>query len=89
MKSKEEIEQLAESIYHQMFSSNIFVIEQSKGFITGYTQCSLDMADKKYTEKDIIDAVLFGMQKGLSVGKVDETDNNWVNNYINSLIKQD
>lgn len=40
-----------------------------------------------YTEKDIIDAVLFGMQKGLNVGKVEETDNDWVNNYVRSINK--
>jgi hypothetical protein len=49
----------------------------------------LAMADKKYPEEDMIKAILFGMQKGLNVGKVDETDNDWVNNYINSINKQD
>jgi len=39
----------------------------------------------KYTEKDMINAILFGMQKGLNVGKVDETDGDWVNNYVKSL----
>lgn len=38
-----------------------------------------------YTEEDMIEAVLFGMQKGLNVGKIDETDGDWVNNYIKSL----
>jgi hypothetical protein len=38
----------------------------------------------KYTEKDMINAILFGMQKGLNVGKVDETDGDWVNNYVKS-----
>ena len=41
MKTKEEIEQLAERIY----------------FIDGYTQCQQDMADKKYTEEDIREAI--------------------------------
>jgi len=44
---------------------------------------------RKYSEKNIIDAVLFGMQKGLNVDKVEETDNDWVNNYIKSLNKQE
>jgi hypothetical protein len=53
-------------------------------------KCVRDGTVKRmYTEKDIIDAVLFGMQKGLNVGKVEETDNDWVNNYINSLNKKD
>jgi hypothetical protein len=43
---------------------------------------------RMYTEDDIINAVLFGMQKGLNIGKVEETDNDWVNNYVKSLNKQ-
>jgi len=39
----------------------------------------------KYTEEDMINAILFGMRKGLNVGKVDETDSDWVNNYVKSL----
>ena len=46
MKTKEEIEQLAESIYNPMFSSNPFVIAESKGYIKGYTQCQEDITDK-------------------------------------------
>lgn len=49
-------------------------------------KCVRDGVVKRmYTEKDIIDAVLFGMQKGLNVGKVEEIDNDWVNNYVKSI----
>ncbi|CAB4143290.1 hypothetical protein UFOVP450_102 [uncultured Caudovirales phage] len=34
-------------------------------------------------KEQIIDAIFFGMQKGLNVNKVPETDNDWVNNYYN------
>jgi hypothetical protein len=44
---------------------------------------------RMYTEKDIIDAVIFGMRKGLFVGLEAETDCDWVNNYVKSLNKQD
>ena len=40
---------------------------------------------RMYTEKDIIDAVIFGMRKGLSVGLEAETDCDWVNNYVKSI----
>jgi hypothetical protein len=37
---------------------------------------------------EIIDAVLFGMQKGLNINKVSETDNNWLNNYYKETFKK-
>jgi hypothetical protein len=40
---------------------------------------------RMYTEKDIIDAVIFGMRKGLNVGLEAETDCDWVNNYVKSI----
>ena len=43
MKSKEEIEQLAESIYGKGK-----VEDYEEGFIDGYTQCQEDMADKPF-----------------------------------------
>jgi hypothetical protein len=39
----------------------------------------------KYTEDDLIECILFGMKKGLSVGKIPETDNDWINNHVKSL----
>ena len=55
------------------------------GFTEGYNKAKVKY---KYTEEDMIKAILFGMQKGLNVGKVDETDNDWVNNYVKSLQQQ-
>ena len=38
---------------------------------------------KQMEKEQIMDAIFFGMQKGLNVNKVPETDNDWVNNYYN------
>ena len=92
MKSKEEIEQLADKSTMGVLPSHLdyrFIEVYKQFYIDGYNQCQEDMADKKYTKEDLIDVVIFGMQKGLNVGKVEETDNDWVNSYIKSLNKQD
>jgi hypothetical protein len=47
MKSKEEIEQLAEKHYTQI------TLSQRTAFKLGYTQCQEDSKDKKYTEEDM------------------------------------
>ena len=52
MKNKEEIKQLA-NIEYWMEDEQLERI----GFISGYTQCQEDMADKKYTEEDIKKAI--------------------------------
>jgi len=52
------------------------------GFIDGYNKAK---ETYRYTEEDLIECILFGMKKGLSVGKIPETDNDWVNNYVKSL----
>ena len=52
MKTKEEIESLAES----KFNKKYYPISR-QGFIDGYTQCQQDMADKdKWTFEEILDA---------------------------------
>jgi len=78
MKSKEEIEQLAEQYWDkQPYNEDAYVI--------GYTQCQEDMADKKYTEEDIKKAFMAGCQSERRLSKrIDELDK-----YINSLNKQD
>ena len=53
MKTKEEIEQLAEAQCHTM--------ESRFGFAWGYEQCQEDMADKKYTDEDIRKAIQVGV----------------------------
>jgi len=46
-------------------------------------QCQEDMADKKYTEEDMIDAIIYGSSLTTSNVKL------YAHNYINSLNKQD
>ena len=55
MKTQEEIEQLANE-WSLINSDGTMETNSSlnKGYINGYTQCQKDMADKKYTEEDII-----------------------------------
>ena len=76
MKSKEEIEQLAEQYWDtQPYNEDPYVV--------GYTQCQLDMADKKYTEEDIENAFNSGRGYGVPDNIKD------FNSFINSLNKQD
>jgi len=82
MKTKEEIKQLAESEYGteigSIRGSNPYDLEKDRknGFIKGYTQCQEDMADKKYTESQLRDA----MEEAMSYSKLRQ-----ITEYINSL----
>jgi len=58
MKSKEEIEQLAEK---ECVCDTKDCVHK-KSYIKGYTQCQEDMADKKYTEEEVIEL----LQKALT-----------------------
>jgi hypothetical protein len=84
MKKKEEIEQLAEKYYPPYpdgtITDEIRVLRE--GFIKGYS-CQEDMADKKYTEEDMIDAIIYGSSLTTSNVKL------YAHNYIKSLNKQD
>lgn len=53
MKTKEEIEQLAEK--------EMMGMEGRFGFEAGYEKCQEDMADKKYTEEDMLKAFYAGV----------------------------
>ena len=55
MKTQKEIEQLAEK--------EMMGMEGRFGFVAGYEKCQEDMADKKYTEGDILFAFLHGGTK--------------------------
>ena len=96
MKSKEEIEQLAEQLYveplnkegeirtHTPKSGGMFGFKKfKKAFTLGYTQCQEDMADKKYTEEDLRQAMITALVSNSVKGLKDIED------YINSLNKQD
>ena len=80
MKTKEEIEQLAEKWCTNVSSS------EKLAYKDGYTQCQEDNKDKKYTEEDMKkcwDACLdFNKPSGLDSG-INYKD------FINSLNKQD
>ena len=78
MKTKEEIEQLAELNIDCEFMSPKWAMYK-KGYIKGYTQCQEDMADKKYTENDIYMALEFGRSHSSMTDK----------QFIESLNKQD
>jgi hypothetical protein len=54
MKSKEEIEQLAKEHSIKLDNDDDAI---EFGFIEGYTQCQEDVADKKYTEEDMLKAI--------------------------------
>jgi hypothetical protein len=55
MKSKEEIEQLADNFYPLVTTDLICSPKLVRdGYFKGYTQCQEDNADKKYTEEDVI-----------------------------------
>jgi hypothetical protein len=85
MKTKKEIEQLAESQYgteiESIRGSNPYDLEKDRknGFIKGYTQCQEDNSEKKYTIENI--------QRYHNIRVLE--GNRKANEYIESLNKQD
>ena len=60
MKTQKEIEKLAEQRFPiNQNSRNSLLVDsgRQRGFEEGYTQCQQDMADKKYTEEDMLKAI--------------------------------
>lgn len=100
MKSKEEIEQLAKKLCN--IPVDLVIDEEERyyknfqkydGVVLGYTQCQEDMADKKYTEEDLRQAIEKAIylkggfdKEGFSFYK---DDNEIKEDIINSLNKQD
>jgi hypothetical protein len=91
MKSKEEIEQLAFLKYPRLINDNPLCRNpnnpmeddntyERKIWIGAYTQCQEDMADKKYTERQLRDA----MEEAMVFNKLKQ-----ITEYIISLNKQD
>ena len=80
MKSKEEIEQLAEQyiVWKLMDEAHASYI----AFQDGYTQCQEDMADKRYTEEDLMSAFNAGINNDYGNGPS-------FDQWLNSLNKQD
>jgi hypothetical protein len=86
MKTQEEIEQLAKEYSDIGKEAGLTYKEytlENIAYIKGYTQSQEDMADKKYTEEDMIDAIIYGSSLTTSNIKL------YAHNYINSLNKQD
>jgi hypothetical protein len=79
MKTKEEIEQLAENLYFHVDGFEEEISEGKRHYILGYTQCQKDMVDKKYTEDNIYMALEFGRSHSSMTDK----------QFIESLNKQD
>jgi hypothetical protein len=88
MKTKEEIEQLAKKMFDDIDKPTRSGKDKHSylvGVQEGYTQCQEDMADKKYTLRDIEKAFLGGCRSEKRFSRrIDELDK-----YINSLNKQD
>ena len=96
MRSKEEIEQLANkysSLGQAAGLSNREYTLENIAYRRGYEQCQEDMADKKYTEEDLRNAI--DMARMLShVACLEEGEHrikysNTEDEIINSLNKQD
>ena len=77
MKTQKQIEQLAQEWF---LNDTLLAYGEEFGFIQGYNQCQKDMADKKYTEKD--------MRKVFEYGKTLEPFDCF-EDFIKSLNKQD
>jgi hypothetical protein len=77
MKTKQEIEQLAQEWF---LNDKSLAYGEEFGFIQGYTQCQEDNADKKYTERQLRDA----MEGAMVFNKIKQ-----ITEYIISLNKQD
>ena len=80
MKTQEEIEQLADNWsddYEKGANRDI----AKRSYTAGYTKCQEDMADKKYTEEDMRQAFITGVDCENGNGKN-------FNQFIDSLNKQ-
>ena len=100
MKSKEEIERLAEKVYREFpseqkdvighFNRDINCHRKRKAFVKGYTQCQKDMAEKKYTEEDLKKAFKFYAYAHISQQphSYEKLEQDYLQ-FINSLNKQD
>ena len=103
MKTQEEIEQLAKQLCN--IPIDLVINEEERyyknfqkydGIIQGYIQCQEDMADKKYTEEDMM-IIRNKLVSILPTGDISAWDMiqsvskyiKWFDEYINSLNKQD
>lgn len=89
MKTQEEIEKLAE----QYVWGGVYLTEQEKqqteiAYMSGYTQCQEDMADRKYTEEAMLFAFVHGGTKSEENKDASMLNKNF-KELISSLNKQD
>ena len=89
MKTQKEIETMANDFVSLAFNRQ----DLYDGFINGYFQCQQDMAEKKYTEEDVIKAIEMA-REGIRVTRISEWETEKEFDYndyqiINSLNKQD
>lgn len=102
MKSKEEIERLGKQSAQKKYRLQHIPLEQIDEyggeiashvsiFSDAYTQCQEDVADKKYTEEDIVKALFKGFDYCLDNMTDDSSEitQDNVQDFINSLNKQD
>jgi hypothetical protein len=96
MKTKEEIEQLGKEEYPSIIGTTQNGVgydmnaREKEAYRKGYTQCQVDMADKKYTEEDMIG--FFEWSLGMEVVEMichNKTKQEIFKVYLNSLNKQD
>ncbi len=79
---EDDVEKLADhnwNLHKELFS------EKSKSSFLSIFKTGYKAANKKYSEEDLINGILYGMKKGLDINKVDENDPDWVRNYVKSL----
>ena len=94
MKSKEQIEQLAEiyatSIYGFRNETHNDYLNCKEHCIKFYNKCQEDMADKKYTEEDLRKAFKYGIEMEAGIESFDYKNYpDGFSQFINSLNKQD
>ena len=92
MKTKEEIEQLAEQWFNEefLFKNRFYTNskELRKGYENGYTQSQEDNKDKKYTEEDMLKCWNTAFIDAMNIDS--ETYKPiFYSDFINSLNKQD
>ena len=87
MKTQEEIEQLAKIIVPTPMEGTSY-INVRNGFIQGYTQCQEDNKDKKYTERQLREAISESWNS-CEDNENGETFTQVFDRIINSLNKQD
>ena len=80
MKTKEEIDEL----YHKLYTISIDGEDNLHyySFVEGYSKCEEYMADKKYTEEDLMSAFNAGINNDYGNGPS-------FDQWLNSLNKQD